>query len=109
MLHYEHGDGLPWLDGDSAQLQQVVLNLVTNALDATRDQETAQVTLRTHSEELERSRLGNMILGSQLEAGRYVTLEVSDNGVGMTPEAQSQMFDPSSRPSVTGEGSASLR
>ena len=65
---------LPLVLGDRNQIAQVILNLLTNAHDAMPDGGT--VTLRTR----------------RTLAG--ITLEVSDTGVGLPPEALSRILDP---------------
>jgi signal transduction histidine kinase len=77
-LRLDLHESLPAVSGDRVQLQQVVLNLVVNAIDATADvaEEPRQILLRS-----ERSR-------------SQVRVTVSDTGVGLTPEVASRMFDP---------------
>lgn len=78
---------LPAVQADSNQLQQVIMNLCVNARDAMRGGGT--LTLRTRLQtgaELAR-------LGADAH-GRYVTVEVSDTGCGMTPEVKQRIFEP---------------
>ncbi len=67
-------DDDPVVDGDAGQLHQVVLNLVTNALQAVDDGERIGVALA-------------------LEGGQAV-LEVRDAGPGIPPEDRSRIFEP---------------
>ena len=74
---------------DPLQIEQVVLNLVINARDAMPEGgkvwvETANVSL---NEEWVATRPG-------VTVGDYVMLSVSDNGVGMTKEVRTQVFEP---------------
>ncbi len=74
---------------DSAQLQQVLLNLVLNARDA----------LATGGEAVIRTRHREITIGrnrrlTDLPPGRYVVLTVSDNGAGMDESARSHLFEP---------------
>jgi two-component system, cell cycle sensor histidine kinase and response regulator CckA len=78
---------LPAVRADANQLQQIVMNLCVNARDAMSGSGT--LTLRTRLQtgaELARQ-------GADLH-GKYVTLEVSDTGCGMTPEVQARIFEP---------------
>jgi len=65
---------LPMISGDIGQLQQAVVALATNAIDAMPDGGT--LTLR----------------GSQ--RGARVLVEVRDTGVGIAPENMTKIFDP---------------
>jgi PAS domain S-box-containing protein len=74
---------------DPAQLEQVVVNLAVNARDAMPDGGTLAVT--TTNTMLDAAAVGAHI-GSA--AGPYVTLVVTDTGVGMTPEVIEHAFEP---------------
>jgi PAS domain S-box-containing protein len=78
---------------DVAQVRQVVLNLVTNASDAIR-QEPGTITIRTGMVEADAEYLATSYLGEDLAAGRYAFVEVSDTGAGMDADTQNRMFDP---------------
>jgi PAS domain S-box-containing protein len=83
-LAFALGEDLPPLYADPSQLEQVILNLVINARDAVRsngriDVSTSTVTLATHDE---------------VARGRYSVLTVKDDGVGMSPELLSHVFEP---------------
>jgi two-component system NtrC family sensor kinase len=68
---------LPSLMGNFTQLQQVVINLLGNALDATPPGGTIAVHTRSAG-----------------EAAAAVALEVSDTGLGIAAEHLSKVFDP---------------
>jgi signal transduction histidine kinase len=74
-LEYELALDLPTVLGDSQQLEQVLINLVTNALDAV-NSESGRVLVRTASEE------------------NQVICEVIDNGSGISAENLRHIFDP---------------
>jgi two-component system cell cycle sensor histidine kinase/response regulator CckA len=78
---------------DAAQLQQVIMNLIVNAAEANAER-SGVITLTTSvaecgTELLERSRLA-----VKPPPGRFVSLEVADDGCGMTPVVQERLFDP---------------
>src|SRR5439155_13853105 len=82
---------LPLISADSANLQQVLLNILKNAIDAARERgETGDVgvqsTYRPHN--------------------HSVCIEISDNGAGIPEELQSRIFEPffSTKPSGLGTG-----
>lgn len=85
--------GLPLFSADAAQIQQIVLNLVTNASEAIGDRSGA-ITLETgtcvcSAEELARSRVEQLP-----QPGWFVFLRVTDDGVGMGEETISRLFEP---------------
>jgi len=96
-------EGLPAIEGDAAQLQQVVMNLVTNASDALGDREGV-IRLETMSERLDAERIRAEFPAQPLEPGTYVVLEVEDTGCGMTEEVKSRIFDPFFTTKVQGRG-----
>jgi two-component sensor histidine kinase len=74
---------------DPTQLQQVFLNLVLNARDATKEGGRIGVATRNVTVPLYRNRRS-----TDLKPGEYVQLSVSDNGVGMDEETRSTLFEP---------------
>jgi PAS domain S-box-containing protein len=74
---------------DAGQLEQVIMNLVVNAKDAMPT--GGKLTLRTENVVLDENHRG----GQQfIRPGNYVTLLVSDTGMGMDRETQSRIFEP---------------
>ncbi len=84
---------------DTAQFQQVLLNLITNARDALRDH--GRVTIRTANCEI-KSGLHRRLTDSP--PGRYVTLTVTDNGIGMDEATQEHLFEPFFTTKPEGQG-----
>lgn len=80
-------------EGDSGQLRQVIMNLVTNASDAIGDR-PGHVRVVTAPIHLAGDRLNRLHLGSDLEEGDYIKVEVSDDGHGMEEEMIERIFDP---------------
>ena len=77
------------LMGDAIQLQQVVMNLCTNASQATAGRGAIDVTLDAIEGATER----NLSHGT-LPAGRYIRLTVTDNGPGMDAAVMERIFEP---------------
>jgi PAS domain S-box-containing protein len=70
-------DDLPLVQADRVQLQQVLLNLVTNAMDS-----MASITDRPHGLSVRSERLEDWVL-----------ISVQDSGMGINPEHAERMFD----------------
>lgn len=66
-------DAPPMVVGDGGRLQQLVSNLVSNAVKFTPERGTVEITLQQHAER--------------------VQLQVKDNGVGISPEFLPHVFD----------------
>ena len=99
-----HLDGaLPLIAADAAQLQQVVMNLITNASEALGD-ETGTIRVRTSLRKIGRVGLPNQVAGEPLAPGNYVCLEVTDTGCGMTEESRSRLLEPFYTTKVAGRG-----
>ena len=97
-----HPGPLPLL-ADPSQIQQVVMNLVINASEALGDRNGA-ITLRTRMEEVGPDALAAGYDGQPLRPGPFVTLQVLDEGSGMTPEVLKRIFDPFFTTKFTGRG-----
>ena len=89
------GKELGLVKADQSQLEQVILNLTTNAREAMPEGGMLTITIDKH-ESLEDT--------PELPAGNYIRLAVSDTGTGMTPEIQSRMFEPFFTTKKTGSG-----
>jgi two-component system, cell cycle sensor histidine kinase and response regulator CckA len=76
-----------WLD--RSQVEQVILNLVTNARDAL--PEGGAVGIRSSAVTIRPGRKG---WPTNLSPGRYVCLTIADNGKGMDDPTLMRMFDP---------------
>jgi len=74
---------------DPGQLEQIVMNLVVNARDASETGEA--ITIETGNCEIDE---GFTLLHPGSIAGSYVMLSVSDQGRGMTEEVQRRLFEP---------------
>lgn len=81
------------VDGDETQLRQVVLNLVTNAVDAI-GQRPGVVEIAVSTMEFGAAALQQCLLGRERTPGRYAVIAVRDTGAGMSSEVQERMFDP---------------
>ncbi len=92
-VHMELAEHLPHVEGDETQVRQVVMNLLTNAIDATAGRPGA-VTIRTGVSELSEEQVAELPFESDAVPGPYVTLDVIDEGEGMVASALAQIFEP---------------
>jgi len=78
-LDLQLSESLPLVLVDSIQIQQVVLNLIRNAVDAMMDcvPEKREIVVRT-----------------VLRKGGKVEISVADTGCGLSPECEEEMFQP---------------
>jgi PAS domain S-box-containing protein len=86
---------------DRGQMDQVLINLVSNARDAT--PAGGLVMIKVDTTMVDEERLARH-LESELPTGRYARITVSDNGVGMSPEVAARVFEPFFTTKVVGRG-----
>jgi PAS domain S-box-containing protein len=94
---------LPLVEGDAAQLQQILLNLVTNSAEAL-DGKPGLITITTFVREYDVAGLALSRADIDLMPGRYAVLEVSDTGSGMDESVQHRLFDPFFTTKFAGRG-----
>jgi two-component system cell cycle sensor histidine kinase/response regulator CckA len=103
VMPYELEAGLPVMRGDPNQLQQLLLNLVTNAAEAVEDP-SGEIRIRTGVTQASRDDLAATYVDDGLPEGRYLYVEVEDAGRGMDRDTLQQMFDPFFTTKFTGRG-----
>jgi PAS domain S-box-containing protein len=86
----ELGNDLPQIMADRVQLQQVLMNLMLNGIEAMKDMGTG----------------GELTIKSQQDDNRQLLISVGDTGVGLEPEHAEQIFNTffSTKPQGTGMG-----
>ncbi len=101
-LKVEVGSDAPVVWGDVEQLQQVLMNLMTNALAATNAGQEVRITVGTRAtttDEVEEfRRTGNPAVST------LVTVTVSDTGCGMLEEHRKRAFEPFFTTKAIGDG-----
>ena len=102
-LRLELNPGLPLIEADVGQIQQVVMNLVINGAEAIGEQ-AGTVLVTTHLRDVDDDYL-RMVWGAKdVSPGQYVELEVHDTGCGMDEATVSRIFDPFFTTKFTGRG-----
>ncbi|MBJ6724498.1 PAS domain S-box protein [Geomesophilobacter sediminis] len=91
------------VEADATQLRQVIMNLVINASEAIGDQ-PGVISITTGCMDCEHSYLNDVWVEGDIPAGRYVFLEVADDGCGMDRETMAKIFDPFFTTKFTGRG-----
>jgi PAS domain S-box-containing protein len=91
LLQTELGNGLPPIWGDRVQLQQVILNLIMNAIEA-----MSEVSEGTRE----------LLIGTSVDTPDGVIVAVRDSGPGWKPESLDRLFDPfyTTKPAGMGMG-----
>jgi CheY-like chemotaxis protein len=79
------------------------MNLVINAADAIGDT-PGEITIITAARDLDSAYLRQAIHQPALPAGAYVSIVVSDNGAGMSPETLARIFEPFFTTKFSGRG-----
>jgi signal transduction histidine kinase len=74
---------------DSAQMQQVIMNLAVNAGDAM--PQGGKITIKTANETLNEKNTGKHI---SVQSGPYVAFSVGDTGFGMNKKTRFRIFEP---------------
>ncbi|MGQ9774396.1 ATP-binding protein [Chloroflexus sp.] len=92
-VHYDLDANLPPILVEASQIRQVVLNLLTNAIEAIGER-SGSVTLKTGVVSLNATDLRRLRLMPTISPGDYVTLTVSDTGIGMEEATLRRIFDP---------------
>ncbi len=103
VLSYSLAKDLPAIEGDTSQLSQIVMNLISNARESVEDG-SGHIAIRTGvmaPTDLEQEHIVGI---SEVGSGPYVFLEVSDDGCGMEEETQLKIFDPFFSTKFTGRG-----
>jgi signal transduction histidine kinase/ActR/RegA family two-component response regulator len=101
-MRLELAAGLPAIEADVAQVQQVLMNLVINGAEAIGDQR-GTVLVTTGAQDIDEL-YAQSLFASEIRTGRYVFIEVHDTGSGMDAETKAKIFDPFFTTKFTGRG-----
>jgi two-component system, cell cycle sensor histidine kinase and response regulator CckA len=102
-LELDLAAGLPPVDGDPAQLQQVAMNLIINAAESIGER-NGEVRVTTRLRSVDQEEIRRHFAADGIRPGRYVSLEVHDKGCGMDKATMARIFDPFFTTKFTGRG-----
>lgn len=94
---------LPPFEADPGQMQQVIVNLVTNAAEAI-GEGGGTINVATGVAGFPAAALAKSRLEQKPAPGEFLFVEVADSGCGMDPESCERMFDPFFSTKFTGRG-----
>jgi len=95
LLECHNARGIPPVETDRTQMRQVVLDLVTNSVEAIGNGASGKISVRTAVVEIDgESGRAHEFGPVPVTPGKYITLEVQDTGCGMDKETQNRIFDP---------------
>jgi PAS domain S-box-containing protein len=97
-LRLDLAAGLPAVEGDRGQLQQLIMNLVINGAESIGEDASGTLEVATRIRAIDAESSGG------IQPGTYVALEVRDSGCGMDQETQSKIFDPFFTTKFSGRG-----
>jgi signal transduction histidine kinase len=94
---------LPAVEADPSQIQQLVMNLILNAVEATGER-FGVVRVTTGIRQVDAEDELYHFRPDPPAPGTYVEIEVTDNGCGMAEPVKTQIFDPFFTTKFTGRG-----
>ncbi len=101
-MEFKLDKNIPAIEADVAQIQQVVMNLITNAAEAIGDGNgvvtvVSGITMAPESD-------GQGLMPTEPPSGEYVYIKVVDSGIGMNEETLERLFDPFFSTKFSGRG-----
>ncbi|MDY6786745.1 MAG: response regulator [candidate division WOR-3 bacterium] len=93
VLKYKLKEDIDNIKGDPNQIKQIIVNLVSNAIDAIEDKRGV-ITIKTGSMYCDRAYLENTFVSENVPEGRDIYIEVSDTGTGVDKELKTRIFEP---------------
>lgn len=99
---YQLPENLPKVKVNVSQIQQVIMNLITNANEAMQDNVSGMISVHVGVMTVDDATLS--FSGDITCEGEYIYIEVRDQGCGMNEATQSQIFEPFFTTKFAGHG-----
>lgn len=103
-LRLDLQDGLPLIEADASQIQQLVMNIIINAAEAIGENANGTVLVTTGVQHVDAQYAHTLRAEAPIPPGKYIYLEVNDTGKGMDDETLGKIFDPFFTTKFTGRG-----
>jgi len=102
-VRMEFTANLPAIEADVAQVNQVVMNLITNANESLEDK-PGEIIMRTGLHRADHMYLKECFAEPTVQPGPFVFFEVQDNGCGMDDATRKRIFEPFFTTKFAGRG-----
>lgn len=102
-FQYDIEENLPLVMGDTSQMHQVMMNVITNAAEAI-GEDVGTITVGASRATLDKNAFSKIYFHTDPTPGDYVCLSIGDTGCGMNPEQKSKIFDPFYSTKFAGRG-----
>ncbi|MEH2211540.1 PAS domain-containing sensor histidine kinase [Nostoc sp.] len=97
-------DNLPLVECYAGQLNQVFMNILSNAIDALEESFIICPILGENARRIEQRTPPHICIRTQLQQPNQVTIRITDNGLGIPEDVKKQLFDPFFTTKPIGQG-----
>jgi signal transduction histidine kinase/CheY-like chemotaxis protein len=90
---FDFEPGLPPIEADPGQFQQIVMNMIVNAAEAIGD-ETGGISVSARMGALAKEDVAQLFFAEGIQPGPVVVVRIADTGPGISKEDLARIFDP---------------